>query len=146
MNVNFYIASHKLFINGYLICDFHRKELIHRNNAISNIHIFHRIEIADVLPKYDFCFGEDKYGKYICPSWFAGYDINIPKCLQRRRSIWSIFCDERPRIYLDQIRNIKEEVNYELADAPQICKLTEYPTDLVIEYFKERGLSFCPLN
>lgn len=145
MNIDFYKVTYKLFINNYPICRFSDIKLIHNADAKTETLI---IQGADwnVLKKYDFVFSEDKRGKYICESYFRSYSIDIPKCLQGKQSFWNRFSDSRPRIYFDQIETIKEEVDYKSTKAPQINELGAYPADLVIEYFRERGLSFCPIS
>lgn len=145
MNVDFYKVTYKLYINDYLICSFSDKKLIHNVDANSETHTIQGAD-WDVLRKYDFVLNKDKRGTYICESFCHFYSIEIPKCLQAKQSILSRFLDSRPRIYFDQIETIKEEVDYKPTKAPRINGLGEYPTDLVIEYFRERGLSFCPMS
>ena len=145
MDIDFYKVTYKLYINGYSICRFSDKKLIYNAEANSEIHTIQGAD-WDILMKYDFVLNEDKRGKYICESFFRSYSIDIPKCLQAKQSFWSRFSDSRPRIYFDQIETIKEEVSYTPIKAPCLNELGKYPTDLVIEYCKERGLSFCPMN
>ena len=145
MDIDFYKVTYKLFINNCPICRFSEIKLIHNVEAKSVTNTIQGANL-DVLNKYDFVHGKDKHGEYICESFFRSYSIDIPKCLQRKQSFWSRFCDSRPRIYFDQIETIKEEVNYTPVKAPCLNELGEYQTDLVIEYCKERGLKFCPIS
>lgn len=144
MNINFYKVTCELSING-IYCG---KRTRHYQMKKGDVPVE---EIKDYNPKTDrlslcalnhtFDLGYDTTVVKERGYYFDHFEsVELPKQLLKKRAWWW----PTKVLWEDDIESISIRYAYEIEDAPSFERLLKYPTEMVIEYMKERGLAYCP--
>ena len=141
METNFYKVINVYYINGVRLYDRITLELIKGEPTEKEV-VYNLADVPDLLAHgFNFDVNKDRRGMYFRNDNWAC--CRLPASLCEPVDKWSLFFNGMYayKLYLDTIKEVKVTKEYFPAQAPAVKELSNYPTELVIDFLKERGMN-----
>ena len=141
MNVNFWDKETILYINGIPCCKIN-ETILDRGQLVGKLVTLKVPLDSHARSVLFYHFGLS----YDC-TVFSGRIRFRPGLRNTANENWEKVADKNGWLYEDTIKYASIDINYSRStESPAMKYLVSYPTDLVIEYLKERGMAICPMR